>query len=344
MAKLLTFDEALKQSGGGKRHVLLGNGFSRACRNDLFAYDALFAQAKDKLSGSAKKAFHALKTTDFESVMRALKQAADLVQVYAPTNPRLAKKLAADADKLRDVLAQAIASSHPDRPNTIEDAEFAACRAFLSHFSNGNIYTLNYDLLLYWALMYNDVDNLTINCNDGFHQPEDGPEDYVVWEVGDVGSQNVFYLHGALHIFDAGAEVQKYTWCNTGVALVDQIRDALGENRYPIYVAEGTSESKMRRIQHSAFLSRGYRSLAKIGGSLFIYGHSLASNDEHALRLIERGTVKTVYVSIYGSPKTKDNQRIIARALAFAEARQHSGRRNRLDVAFFDAASAEAWG
>lgn len=344
MAKLLTFDEALKQSEGGKRHILLGNGFSRACRNDLFAYDALFAQAKDKLSGSAKKAFHALKTTDFESVMRALKQAADLVRVYAPTSPKLAKKLAADADKLRDVLAQAIASSHPDRPNNIDDAEFAACRAFLSHFSNGNIYTLNYDLLLYWALMHGDGDDLNIVCNDGFHQPEDGPEDYVVWEIGDVGSQNVFYLHGALHIFDAGSEVQKYTWCNTGIALVEQIRQALGENRYPIYVAEGTSESKMRRIQHSAFLSRGYRSLAKIGGSLFIYGHSLASNDEHALRLIERGTVRTAYVSIYGNPKSKDNQRIIARALAFAAARQHSGRRNRLDIRFFDAASAEVWG
>lgn len=344
MVKLLTFDEALKQSEGGKRHVLLGNGFSRACRNDLFAYDALFAQAKDKLSTSAKQAFDALKTTDFEVVMRALKQAVDLTRVYAPSEPKLAKRLAEDAEKLRDVLAQAIASSHPDRPNKIKEIEFAACRAFLSHFTKGNIYTLNYDLLLYWALMHNDVDELNITCNDGFHQPEDGPEDYVVWEVGDVGSQNVFYLHGALHVFDAGAEVQKYTWCNTGVALVDQIRDALGENRYPIYVAEGASESKMRRIQHSAFLSRGYRSLASISGSLFIYGHSLAANDDHALRLIERGKVTTAYISIYGDPASKDNQRIITRAQAFSEGRQNSGRRNKLDVYFYNAASAKVWG
>ncbi len=342
MVKLLKFDDALNQSKGGKRHVLLGNGFSRACRNDLFAYDALFAQAKDKLSPGAKKAFQALKTTDFEVVMRALKQAINLMQVYAPTSRKLAKTLAEDADKLRDVLAHAIASSHPERPSRIKTNEFMACRTFLSHFDN--IYTLNYDLLLYWALMHNDVDDLNITCNDGFHQPEDSPEEYVVWEVGDVGSQDVFYLHGALHVFDAGSEVQKYTWCNTGIALVEQIRDALSDNRYPIYVAEGTSDSKMRRIQHSAFLSRGYRSLARIGGSLFIYGHSLASNDDHALRLIERGTIKAVYISIYGDPKTKDNQRIIARAEAFREARQDSGRRNKLDVHFFDAATAEVWG
>jgi len=344
MVKLLTFDKALKQAKdqGGKRHVLLGNGFSRACRNDLFAYDALFAQAQKKLSPRTRKAFHALKTTDFEVVMRALKLAVDLVQVYAPTSPKLAKHLAEDAEKLRDILAQAIASSHPDRPNKIKDREFAACRSFLSHFDN--IYTLNYDLLLYWAMMHSDGDDLNIVRNDGFHQPEDGPEDYVVWEVGDAGSQNVFYLHGALHIFDAGAEVQKYTWCNTGIALVDQIREALKENRYPIYVTEGTSESKMQRIQHSAFLSRSFRSFAHIGGSLFVYGHSLADSDEHVLRLIERGTVKAVYVSIYGDPRSKDNQRIMARAQALKSERDHSGRRNKLDVNFFDAASVRVWG
>ncbi|MBZ0169291.1 hypothetical protein MELA_00091 [Candidatus Methylomirabilis lanthanidiphila] len=342
MAKLLTFAQALKQSEGGKRHALLGNGFSRAYRNDLFAYDALFAQAKDKLSASAKRAFEALKTTDFEAVMRALKQTVDLVQAYAPKSQKLARKLAADAETLREVLAQAIASSHPDRPNDIRDTEFAACRAFLSHFDN--IYTLNYDLLLYWALMHDDGDNRTINCNDGFHQPEDRLAEYVVWEVGDVGSQNVFYLHGALHVFDAGAEVQKYTWCNTGIALVDQIREALAENRYPIYVAEGNSESKMRRIQHSAFLSRAFRSFSSIGGSLFIFGHSLASNDEHALRLIERGTTKSVYVSIYGGPKSVDNRRVIDRAERFLDGREKSRRRNKLDVKFFDAASAQVWG
>jgi len=192
--------------------------------------------------------------------------------------------------------------------------------------------------------MHSDGDDLTITCNDGFHQPEDGPEEYVIWEVGDVGSQNIFYLHGALHVFDAGTEIQKYTWCNTGIALVDQIRDALANNRYPIYVAEGSSDSKMQRIQHSAFLSRGLRSFSQINGSLFIYGHSLAPNDEHILKLIERGKTKTVYVSIYGDPKTRENQRIITRAEAFPISRDKSGRRNTLDVRFFDAASAKAWG
>ena len=82
MIKLLTFDQPLKQAGTGKRHVLLGNGFSRVCRSDLFQYHALVPQGKDRLLAGAKKAFEALKTTDLESVIRTLKHAADLVQFF----------------------------------------------------------------------------------------------------------------------------------------------------------------------------------------------------------------------------------------------------------------------
>lgn len=340
MPKLITFAEAIKQAGERKRHILLGNGFSRACRNDLFAYDALYARAEDTLTPSTRKAFDALETTDFESVMRALKQAALLVAAYLPKDKALAKRLREDANKLRDILATVIAQNHPDRPNSIKDKEFAACRKFLRHFEN--IYTLNYDLLLYWALMHDHDGGPPIECNDGFRQPDDGPQDWVEWEVSGV-SQNIFYLHGALHVFDAGAEIQKYTWCNTGIALVDQIRKALAADHYPIYVAEGSSESKMKRIQHSAFLSRAYRSLASIGGTLFLYGHSLAASDDHILRLIGKGKVENLFVSIYGGLDTKENKHVVARARALIDMREKSQRRNALTVHFFDAASASVW-
>ena len=99
----------------------------------------------------------------------------------------------------------------------------------------------------------------------------------------------------------------------------------------------------MRHIQHSAFLSRGYRSFSQIGGSLFIYGHSLAGSDEHILKRIEKGKVRNVYVSIFGNPKSKDNQRVITRALAMIAARESSGRRNGLKVQFYDAGSPNVW-
>ena len=39
MIEVKTFEEALAASDQGRRHVLLGNGFSMACKRDVFAYD-----------------------------------------------------------------------------------------------------------------------------------------------------------------------------------------------------------------------------------------------------------------------------------------------------------------
>jgi len=182
MTEIIDFKKALELSEGGKRHLMLGNGFSRACRNDLFAYDALFQQAEGELSDRVKQAFKILNTHDFETIMRILNSSADVLPVYTD-DAALIALLKEDVDALRDALAKAIAGSHPGRPGDIEPIEFAACRSFLSHFEK--IYTLNYDLLLYWALMQDEVDLLAINCDDGFRQPVDGPEEYVVWDVAD---------------------------------------------------------------------------------------------------------------------------------------------------------------
>jgi len=340
MAEIIDFKKALELSEGGHRHLMLGNGFSRACRNDLFAYDALFQQAEGQLSDRVKRAFEILNTHDFETIMRILNSSAEVLPVYT-NDASLIALLKEDVDALRDALAKAIAGSHPARPGDINASEFAACRSFLSNFSN--IYTLNYDLLLYWALMQDKVDSLKVECDDGFRHPEDGEHDYVVWDAADSTTQNIFYIHGALHIFDAGAELQKYTWSNTGIALVDQIRESLANNRYPIYVSEGTSEEKMQRIMHSAYLSRALRSMIQVTGSLFVYGHSLADNDQHILRLIERGKVTKLFVSLYGNPDSRENKWIIKRANNMANERSLTGSKKQLAVYFYDAKSAKVW-
>lgn len=286
MPDLLTFEDALGEVAGGRQpHVLLGNGFSRACRDDIFAYDALFDRANfEALSPHARDAFDRLGTTDFEVVMRSLRQAAKLIDLYQNENKALADQLTSDADGLRDVLVSAIAGSHPERPADIEEGAYAACKQFLARFHR--IFTVNYDLLLYWALMQNEIEP-DVPCDDGFRKPEDDVDaEYVTWEPENTYQQNVYYLHGALHIFDAGVEIQKYTWINTGIRLIEQVRTALQQDLYPLFVAEGESSQKLERIRHSDFLSKAQRSLLSLGGSLFTYGHSIAENDSHILRLI----------------------------------------------------------
>jgi len=334
---VISFERAIREAKSlyTKQHLLLGNGFSIACRPDIFTYDALFDRASfPDESAPARRAFDILETRDFEEVMRALKSASKLVRALRPDHGALADELQNAVTALREILVGTIARQHPDKPSDIPEEAYGCCRAFLAHFDH--IYTLNYDLLLYWALMQKELPP-PISFDDGFRTPDTGPDAYVTWEVEKSDQQNVYCMHGALHIFDAGAELQKYTWVNTGIRLIDQIRDALSRDLYPLIVAEGESRHKKARIMHSNYLSRGYRSLPKCGGALFVFGHSMASNDEHILHLIEHGQVKHLYVSVFGNPGTVKNQAIISRAGLLPRVRK------KLQVSFYDAASAHVW-
>lgn len=345
---MLTFEEAIQKSTTVKhRHVFLGNGFSRACKDDIFAYDALFERADfANLSGNAIALFEALETTDFEVVIKALRSSSKITKVYIKGSSEIADTMAVDADALREVLVSAIAGSHPELLSEISDDSYKACKKFLTNFER--VFTLNYDLLLYWAVMQNEL-MPQVDPNDGFRTPEYGETEYVTWEIENSYNQNIYYLHGALHFFDAGSELQKYTWINTGVRLTEQINAALIEEKYPLFVAEGTSDEKLERIKHHAYLTKAFESFSRIGGALFIYGHSLASNDEHFLHLIEKGKVTQLYVGIYGDPDSPTNKHITKRANEMREYRLNLAARRRrrpqdLEVFFYDAETAQPWG
>lgn len=337
---VLTFQEALADSlKYTKRHLLLGNGFSIACRPDIFAYGKLYEEADfSTLSSTAKLAFEALHTQDFERVIKVLRDAKAVLSAYGGS-PELLSTLEKDANGLRELLVQTIASSHPAWPGDLTEAEYAACRAFLSPFDS--TYTFNYDLLLYWVQMHTP-EGSDPTSDDGFRKSEDNFDaDYVVWEPGQSHEQNMHFLHGALHVFDAETEIQKYTWSNTGVRLIDQIRNALSKDYYPLFVSEGTSAEKYTRIRHNDYLAKAYRSFCEIRGALFIYGHSLAENDEHYLKRIEKGKMGHVYIGLYGDLDSVENKRIIRRAEKMANARRG---KLALGITYFDSSTAKVWG
>lgn len=338
---LLTFDQALADASRfSKQHVLLGNGFSIACRPDVFSYDALLDQATlDGASTDLRTVFDLLGTTDFEQVIRSLELAAQLSEAYNTTDSDLCDQLRGDAAVVREALAQVLASRHPNNPFEIEEDEYVAVRSFLKHFER--IYTLNYDMLLYWSVMQEHGPE-TVR-NDGFGNPDDPDADYVVWQPYEkFPNQRLFYLHGSLHVYDSGTELAKITWSRTQMPLVTQIREALDEGRYPLIVTEGSSEAKVSKILHSAYLNHAVRSFSAITGCLFIYGLSLAPNDTHLLRQIaDNKALKAIYVSLYGDPNSAANEEITGRAASLAANR---GERHPLEVEFFDATTAQVWG
>ncbi len=341
---VLTFAEAIHASAGySKRHLLLGNGFSIACRPDIFRYDKLFEQADFSAPGdSAKSAFSVLRTTDFERVIKALRDSANIAPLYGATRAQI-DAMRHDADALKELLVQTIAQSHPALPGEITDEEYAACQHFLANFNT--TYTFNYDLLLYWTHMHRE-NRADVQSDDGFRTSQSDiesgiPSDYVVWEPSQSHDQNMWFLHGALHVFDSGTEIQKYTWNRTGIRLIEQIREALNRDFFPLFVAEGSSAEKIERIRHSDYLAKAYRSFQEIQHCLFVYGHSLAANDEHYLRLIERGKVSHLFVGLYGDPESSMNRQIVERAKAM---RLAGRRRRELRVDFYDSESAHVWG
>lgn len=134
------------------------------------------------------------------------------------------------------MLVETIAGQHPARPGDLTNQQYESCIQFLKNFrdkpGDGRIFTLNYDILLYWVLMHG-MEEKKIAFDDGFRTDTDHVDaEYVVWDDS-AHQQNVYYLHGALHLFDGGHELQKYSWKRTDIALIDQTREAIPEELLP---------------------------------------------------------------------------------------------------------------
>jgi hypothetical protein len=354
LVDVISFGNAIADSKQfSKRHLLLGNGFSIACCPDIFHYGSLFSKANFSGGPNLVRVFEALDTQDFEIAIRNLEAGARLVPIYAASHSATATKMLADAAALKEILLDTIARNHPNIPSDIPDTKFWACRRFLAHFlgspNDGQVYTLNYDLLLYWTLMHEDMpfgDPIDLATNDGFGNDEDDPTaDYVVWQGETPHGAKVHFLHGALHLFDSGTELQKFTWVRTNERLIDQARTAINANKYPLFVAEGSSAKKKAKVRHNAYLYQGYKQLtanAQQGRHcFFLHGHSLAENDDHVLRRLGTGRFRKLYVSLFGDPDSPGNKFIVARSRQLASMRPD---RYPLDLAYYSAPSAEIWG
>ena len=352
MKKFLSFDEALAQTVNQTRILILGNGFSIACKPEIFTYGSLFSQADFSLNPLLPKVFEQLGTQDFEIAINTLENSSKLVPIYKSALEDVAKSMHEDAQALKKILISTVTKNHPNAPFDVDEEEYFACRSFLSNFigdSKGQIFTLNYDLLLYWTLMrteFTDGSSVELVARDGFGDDDpEAKEEYVVWQ-GEAGGarSSVFFLHGALHLFDDGAALRKFTWRRTDKRLKDQAWSAIQANSLPLFVAEGTSKAKMNKITHNAYLFQAYRTLkssvTKTRAAFFVHGHSLADSDDHILKLLGRGKFPDLYVGLHGDPSSDSNQTIVKRARALSEMRRY----NALEVHFYDTSTAHVWG
>lgn len=342
------FEEAMAWASRGQENkcaLLLGNGFSMAYDPSRFSYGALatLAENQDLLPDIALTVMKNSGTSDFEALMRKLQSTVETLTSLDPVaHSQIINDLSSAVDSIREALAQSIAGLHPDRPFEIDEAAYSRVRGFLDRFKS--IYTVSYDLLLYWSLMQIFDDSTTNRrSDDGFRDSGIDGDETVLWNIYDTHAQTVHYLHGALHLYRGGDGLRKITYVRTNAALIDQVRGQLRANRYPLYVAEGESTDKLSHINGSAYLSRSLRSLAGRANGLVVFGHSLDANDDHIFEAVVRSKISRMAISLYGDPASQGNQVIQRRAADVRERRRLANANNPLETSFFDASSVALW-
>lgn len=340
---LLEFSGVRNAIAARRCHLLLGNGFSIAC-DPIFRYQSLFDAAVDAgLSKKAQAAFARLGTNNFEGVLRLLEDAHWLCAEYGIAHPHTAD-LQNDITVVKNTLVQAVTASHLEHSGLVSNQKKEAAREFLKPFHN--IFTTNYDLLLYWTVLSGG----RVSHGDGFRSDEDDPDaPYVVFTERLGGAKGIFFLHGALHLHVKGGQLRKHCWNRTQRRLTDQIRESLSRSEYPLIVAEGTPEKKLEQVERSGYLWYALDKLHRIEGPLVIFGHSLGPSDQHIVNAVASAeNLDRVFVSLHGDPDSQSNLQIRAAAGRMKSLRiariALRGRGKELEVEYFNADSARPWG
>jgi hypothetical protein len=330
-----------------KKHLLLGNGFSMSYDSGIFSYNALSKFLENLDNDILQKLFQILKTSNFELLMEQLNNVAEITEVFG-ADKTVVQNIIEATKTLKESLIEAIKELHPEHVFSITEEKSKACAIFLNFFlsAEGQIFTTNYDLLLYWVLMRNEIENAI----DGFGRDAEESDEWIPEDERQYselrwgkykGTQTVFYLHGALQLFDTGVEVIKEEYTNEHF-LLENIKIRMDKREYPIFVTAGNSYEKLSHIVHNKYLANCYESLSFISGSLICYGFGFGNYDEHIIAAINKAAKKrkdengkwlpflnSIYISIYSDADLKHIKSI--------------EKKFKLPVRLFDAKTVNVW-
>ena len=117
-------------------------------------------------------------------------------------------------------------------------------------------------------------------------------------------TQNLFFLHGAFHIYK-DKKLEKKITQSTDKALYDKLEQILNDDEKEI-ICVFQSENKIEAINKSEYLKKALQKLSVLSGSLVIIGSSFDDNDSHVFAQIESSKVDSVYISTRESSKVKN--------------------------------------
>lgn len=316
--------------------IVLGNGASRAI-SEKFDYSNLYCEAKKNgFIGLETKIFEYFGTNNFEYILRMLWDSLHINHALRNEN-----KLISEAYiNVRNSLLKSVKEIHI--PHSAVSKYFDSIYNFLMGFQN--IVSLNYDLILYWATVYaNKNTNLGLWFKDCFIS-----EGYFLQNIdyfrkpypkrvnSAKGFSLIFYPHGNL-ILMADIDGNERKIKRNHLKLLDKLGDEWDKNdSIPIFVSEGNTELKRRRILDSTYLRFVfYKVLPHLGEKIVFYGWSISDEDIHILEQIAKNpSINKIAVSVYQNNWSPENDEKIK------EVFYHN---QNIEWVFFDAQSEGAW-
>ncbi len=300
--RIFKWKEIAEDYYGGS--LLLGNGASMSIDN-RFGYVSLVDHARENglFTQDIQQLFNFFNTTDFELVLRLVWQASNINRALLILDDRTHAAYV----RVRECLIESVRDVHPEYQEISE--HIPTLYQFLKKFST--VISLNYDLILYWSIMYGiDVDDRH-SLKDCFVNGQF----YENWRrlrepiYGNTSTTLAFYPHGSLVLSRNNIE-SEFKVIGNGYGLLEAVLQAWqSEQVVPLFVSEGTSEQKINSIRSSSYLNTVYREvLTTLEPSLVIYGWGFWEQDTYILERIALSQVQSVAVSVYGNDQAYCNR------------------------------------
>ncbi|SDX65646.1 DUF4917 family protein [Salimicrobium album] len=300
MEKLVDYKD-IKDSH--RSYLLFGNGLAMSFSSE-FGYKSLYdlcsleeSSSGPMFSAEALQVFKDFDSTNFEWILYAL----DLTK-------KINETLYVDNDKTGEVyenikhsLIKAVHRVHIGF-DEIRRYQLERLGKIFASFNKG-IFTTNYDLITYWALMENKNKLADLFFQHStFNIKATTPYN---------GKKPVHFLHGALHLYKENGATKK-VFRESG-SLLERIDETMSNHKTPLFVSEGTSDQKLRTITSNEYLHHCYKKLFQLSGGITIFGHSLAKEDNHIVEAIRQSNVERI---AYGVHTSRRDQKDIDREIA----------------------------
>lgn len=313
--------------------ILIGNGGSIAIW-EQFRYASLFEKAFDVslnhyLVNDDRALFEGFQTFNFETILGALLTTESVLRNLNYDTEFVMNRYS----RIRDALVEAVKAVHAEWTRLDETNILTSIRSELKGYSR--IYTTNYDLLIYWAIMTERQREFP----DYFWSTNRSETDNPVFDPGNttydgsfLGAKSyVLYLHGALHLYRLLSGTTVKLTATSYQNLLSQFGNyGDDEGAIPLFVTEGTAKDKFRAIQQSSYLSFAYNQFSNHQGPLVVFGHSLGKSDEHILDAMKSWRNRVLAVSLFRKSDAKDVQSELDRL-------RHQLPNLRTDIVLFDA-------